>query len=324
MPPIIVNVKGAGGKSAQTFGERHKSGLGKNVYMMTLFKNAGGCMQPGSDGNEWMSALFRVAGSGAGAPTGPSVPVFRGQDLHMILVETFDQPAVGFVPVLQELPGLTWHVSIDGEPAKSEGAPAHTCASGVTRSRKSGSKPSSKERLIEGGIFMADEVRQLLSCLPAEVIQSCSLSDLLQVDKFPCGCWYGVTHIRNIGKATVKVCCIRCVTGSPPECVIIHQHGNHILSNIAMCDKQFASAGTSCMHNHQCHMQILASKDDANATYTVDQINAAGSLANLVKAYDLMMLDYKRLDIRCSPTCNPYSCAALNETAVAGSTTLEG
>ena len=173
--------------------------------MVTLLKNAGGIVPPGSDGSEWQTTYYRVAGTGENAPTGASVPVISCADLHKLLVTTFDKPAVGYTPEITELPGLTWQVSADGEPATSVAA-AKTCASGASLTRDRDSVSRSKESLIPGGIFMAEEVRDLLFQLPADLPKAHNLQDLLNTEKFPRGTWYGVTHIKNLGKTTSKVC----------------------------------------------------------------------------------------------------------------------
>jgi len=191
-------------QSTQLFGAAHKTGIGKKVFMTTLYKNAGGELTCGSDGSEWQTAYFRVSGAGEKAPTGTSAPILSGSDLHVLLVVTFEKPALDFVPEMPELPGLTWRVVADGQPVPvhaSGAAAAKPCESGASR----GSVSHGKESLIPGGVFMADEVRELLLQLPADLLTSHNLGDLLNVERFPTGTWYGVTNIKNLDKATSKV-----------------------------------------------------------------------------------------------------------------------
>ena len=62
-----------------------------------------------------------------------------------------------------------------------------------------------KESLIPGGIFIVDEIRNLLFTFPSDVLASHNLQSLLVEEKYTTGTWSGVTHINNLLKATAKV-----------------------------------------------------------------------------------------------------------------------
>lgn len=199
-----VTVKCANAKSTQVFGAAHQSGIGMKSFMLTLFRNTGGSVPQGSDGSEWQTACFRVAGTGEDAPKGLSVTSMLGAELHDLLVATFKKPLDGFEPELPDVPGVTWHVTRDGETEPSNSA-AFTCASGAETGKPRETVSQTKESLIPGGIFMVDEIRNLLFTFPSDVLASHNLQSLLVEEKYPTGTWFGVTHINNLRKATAKV-----------------------------------------------------------------------------------------------------------------------